>query len=122
MKLSGQDAFDKVLEAALDAHVKAREAVRKQHEAEERSRDATSAATRAHSIQHEAEAERSKLQAEASKALPKLAELWQAAKSVDDTIRVCYSNGSTITPASDCIKRLRDALEAAAGYCDDIPF
>jgi hypothetical protein len=123
MKLSGQDAFDKVLEAAMDAHVNVREATRRQHEAEQRARDATSAATDAHALQHEAETERAKLQAEHSEALPKLAELWQAAKAVSDFWTSNPASASRLVAATGpLMERLHNALEAAANYCDDIPF
>jgi hypothetical protein len=112
---SGEEAFDKVLEALLDAHFNARQASERQNDAEARAREAEREAG------HLAGKVR-RLEQEGKNAMPKLAELWQAAKALDDTVRIGYSNGTTVTPSSDCITRLRAALESAAGYCDEIPF
>jgi hypothetical protein len=115
--LSGEDAFDKVLEAALDAHHNARRAVDLQHAAEAMAAALERDADRAK--EHAA-----RLKQEKESGLPKLAELWQAAKAVSD-YRTTFALKNPLEDASDIatlMKRLKVALDAAADHCDDIPF
>jgi hypothetical protein len=112
--LSGEDAFDKVLEAALDAHHNARHAVDLQHAAK-----AMASAAERHADRARGEVER--LEREKKNGLPKLRELWDAAKAVSD-FRTTNVNDDTVVLANDLMVRLRSALDAAADFCDQIPF
>ena len=111
--LSGEDAFDKVLEAALDAHHNARHAVDLQHAAE-----AIASAAERHDDRARGEVER--LERERKLGLPKLSELWNAAKAVSD-FQITNVNDVGVL-ANDLMVRLRSALDAAADFCDHIPF
>jgi hypothetical protein len=108
--LTGHDAFDKVLEAAMDAHHNARQATERQSDAEMRAQQAERETVSLQGKVH-------RLEQEAKDAMPKLAELWQAAS--DMALITADGNPYTVNKRT---QRLRDALESTAGYCDDIPF
>jgi hypothetical protein len=110
--LSGEDAFDKVLEAALDAHHNARHAVDLQHAAQ-----AVASAAERDADRHRANAAR--LEQEKKNGLPKLSELWNAATAVSD---LRTTSADVENSAKDVMNRLRIALDAAADFCDQIPF
>ncbi len=111
--LTGEDAFDKLLEAAMDSHFNARQATERQHAAEARAKEAEGVAI-------DAQAQVRFLRLEKETALPKLAELWQAAKDASDYRTTAGAkDGAEI---ATIMKRLRTALEAASGHCDEIPF
>lgn len=107
--LSGKDAFEKVLEQLLDAHFNARQATEGRRDAELRAQRAEQQST---ILRDNA----SRLELAQKNGLPKLCELWNAARAVLD-----FPAPKNIASA-ELMKRLRIALEAAADYCDQIPF
>jgi hypothetical protein len=112
--LSGEEAFDKVLEALLDAHRTARQASERQNDAEFR---AGQAEREASSLADEVR----RLEQENKNGLPKLCELWTAAKAVSD-FRTSTKTAESSQAIADLMKRLKIAFEASADWCDQIPF
>lgn len=107
-ELTGEDAFDKVLDAAMTARADMMREADKRHDAENRLRDA--AARESDAVRLAQGLERQK-----NEAAPKLSELWQAS----DALAEAATHGN---PLPDMLKRLRAALDAAAGPCDQPPF
>jgi hypothetical protein len=106
---SGEEAFDKVLEALLDSHHNARQATERQSDAEMRAQQAERETV---SLQGRVY----RLEQEAKNAMPKFAELFRAAGE-------CLGAAGLIKDgADDPFPRLKLALDAARDYCDDIPF
>jgi hypothetical protein len=101
--LTGEDAFDRTLEAAMESRASANNELDRRHDAESRLR---AVQTELHQALSKVEA----LAGQQARALPKLAELWQAARAV------------TNSNAPEGLERLRAALAAAADHCDEIPF
>lgn len=106
--LTGEDAFNRLLEVALESRVQVRHA--------EEARD------RAQRLQNDAERMAqgrldniNKLVLEKAAALPKLSALWIAADRL--RLRVA-NNGETL----DAVEELNAALAAACEACDQIPF
>jgi hypothetical protein len=106
---SGEEAFDKVLEALLDAHHNARQASERQSDAELRAQEAERGAVNLQGKVH-------RLEQEQKNALPRLAELWQAASAILNLARTVDKGGGA------GLTRLKTALDAARDYCDEIPF
>jgi phage shock protein A len=122
--LSGEDAFDKVLEAALDAHHNARRAVDLQHAAESQLRGARDDLAKALSRQQEAETERSKVQAERAavdatsrKQRESIEALWEAANEMRKLVCV-IENGPQVKAA---LEKLEKALANTSDF-DGITF
>jgi hypothetical protein len=107
--LSGEDAFDKVLEAAL-----ARRAV-------EETRTALATAAAAARDADRAKDDAARLKQEKENGLPRLTELWQAAKAVRD-FRSDTLGSEDMSKVKQLMGRLDIALDAAANWCDEIPF
>lgn len=102
--LTGEDAFDRVLETAMEARNDARKANERVQEVEVNARLMERNA-------NEANAKANKLERESKDALPKLTELWQAANDI-----------LPAGPPSAAVDRLRKALAATSDICDQIPF
>jgi hypothetical protein len=112
--LTGEEAFDRLLTAVIDGASDLRKVQQERDFLKDEIRQAEIAAAKAQSAQQDSEAVRSNLQAEQARALPKLAELWQAANAV---VRFTAPEGE-----ERAVERLRIALKAAADHCDEIPF
>lgn len=112
--LTGQDAFDRVLETAMGAHLTARQATEVAASCREAMRQSQ---LRVDQLNADIQA----LRAEAQKAEPALETLWLAASKVSNFIKA--SNGShTLTRDSDLEKALDAALFAAGEFCGQPPF
>lgn len=108
--LDGETAFDKVLEAAMEARADVRIA-----------RDSETSAIRrtqqAEELLRSTQGQLMQAKAETRDALPLLSELWLAAQNALDTL-----SSQGIPDAEQARKRLKDALGKAAINCDQIPF
>ncbi len=109
-ELTGEDAFDRVLEAAMDGRAELRLERDSRYQAESK---LSAAATRVDN----AEGRLSVLEREKKSALPRLAELWQAANAVSEA-----SGLGDVIAMMEPMTRLREALKKAANDCDEIPF
>lgn len=106
--LDGQDAFDRLLETALDSRVDVRLA-----------RDERDVALQAQRAADKLAAQRldriDELEREKKIALPKLSALWIAA----DQLRAAAASGTAMRAELDT---LNTALAEAGHYCDQLPF
>lgn len=114
--LDGEDAFDRVLEKLMDANHSERLMREQLTQAHGQTRNVTDQATQ---LQRSV----ADLEAQFRDRAPALKELWASAANVRETVRGGHPH-TTVGPASDCMKRLNAALEAANIACDgdDIPF
>lgn len=104
--LDGQDAFDKLLEVALDSRVDVRRA--------QDERDAARTAQReAERHMNEWSSKAQEFERIAQRSQPLLRELWEAAQAAHELIGPGGINAAI---------RLRDALNGANDYCDQPPF
>lgn len=110
--LDGEEAFDRVLESAMESRSNANKERDQRLDAESRLR----------AVQTELDKALSRaetLQTQQQRALPKLAELWQAARDFSNLYGL---NAEGMRAHSAERERLLAALAAAVDFYDEIPF
>lgn len=114
--LDGQDAFDKLMEVALESRVDVRRAQDERDNARSAQRDAERLAA-------ERQSKISEFERTEGKTLPLLQELWEAAQAAHELIGPGGINAAQVVNGDNPIAiRLRDALEASKDYCGQPPF
>lgn len=113
--LNGQDAFDRLLEVALDSRVSVVVAADARDRAQQAQREVERLAEQRFNKINELEGEK-------KRSLPKLAELWLAADQVRQQVAAGDQVGNHVVAHSECMERLRTALAEANDACDQIPF
>lgn len=114
--LDGNDAFDKLLEVALDSRVDVRRALDERDNARSAQRDAELLMT-------EQKIKIRQLEQNEAKSTPLLQELWEAAEALRELVGPGGINEAQVVNGDNLVViRLRAALDASKDYCGQPPF